>query len=112
MKDWLQKKVCIITHIDIGQLMVFGNLLSMQMPGYFIMALSSIDGCLDDKLISITEDSLVLLYRENSQKEWSIYKDYIKTMQNVNDKKGNIMIKNLQKGQYRFRDVQQKLYCS
>lgn len=72
-------------------------------------SLSIIDGCLDDKLITITEDSLVLLYRENSQKDWSIYNDCIKTMQNVNDKKGNIMIKNLQKGQYCLGMYDQKL---
>jgi len=48
-----------------------------------------------------TEDSLVLMYRKNPSKEWSIYPYYTKNMQSsTTDKRGTITIDSFQLGEY------------
>lgn len=59
-------------------------------------------GWLDNDLIKITEDSLVLLYRPNAGKNWEIYPHYTKTTGNLTDKRGNIELNGLKKGEYVF----------
>ena len=66
-------------------------------------------GYLDDQLIRITEDSLVLLYRPNGSSAWSIFPEYDKGMGSPLDKRGNIYIPNLKKGQYTFGMYDSKL---
>jgi hypothetical protein len=59
-------------------------------------------GYLDNELIRITEDSLVLLYRPSGNKAWVVYDDYNKIMGSAFDKRGSVLINNLEKGQYTF----------
>lgn len=60
------------------------------------------NGYLDNNLIRITEDSLVLMYRENAGMEWREYPDYEKITRTKFDKKGQIIIKDLKRGEYAF----------
>ena len=60
------------------------------------------NGYLDNNLIKKTEDSLVLMYRENAGMEWREYSDYEKITRTKLDKKGQIIIKNLKRGEYAF----------
>ncbi|MGB1037514.1 MAG: M1 family aminopeptidase [Bacteroidia bacterium] len=57
-------------------------------------------GYLDNKMIRITEDSLVLLYRPNAGSAWEVAKDYTKITGSLFDKRGTIAISDLKKGQY------------
>lgn len=57
-------------------------------------------GYLDDQLIKITEDSLVLLFRPSGNAAWSLYSDYEVLTGSKFDKRGDITITNLKKGQY------------
>ena len=57
---------------------------------------------LDADLTTITEDSLILIYRPYPGYPWTEYHDYIKSVIIPNDGKGNITINNLQKGDYAF----------
>lgn len=59
-------------------------------------------GWLDNDIIKTTEDSLVLLYRPNASADWVIYPYYQKTAGNVNDKRGNITLNGIKKGEYVF----------
>jgi len=60
-------------------------------------------GWLDNQLLEArTEDSVVLLYRENSESFWQIETDVIKTIGNKLDKKGSFKINSLKKGEYAF----------
>lgn len=59
-------------------------------------------GWLDNDIIKITEDSLVLLYRPDPRSDWTIYPYYQKTTGNVKDKRGNITLSGLKKGEYVF----------
>jgi hypothetical protein len=60
------------------------------------------NGYLDNNLIKITEDSLVLMYRENAGMNWVEYEDYEKITRTKLDKKGQIIIKNIKRGEYAF----------
>lgn len=60
------------------------------------------NGYLDNQLIKKTEDSLVLMYRENAGMNWREYPDYEKTTRTKLDKKGVILIKDLKPGEYAF----------
>ncbi len=57
---------------------------------------------LDSNLFYKTEDSLVLLYRENTDSTWVEYIDYIKNMGSKTDLKGNVLIKHIKSGDYTF----------
>lgn len=57
-------------------------------------------GWLDNDIIKITEDSLVLLYRPDPSAAWIIYPYYKKTTGNVIDKRGNITLNSIKKGEY------------
>ncbi len=58
---------------------------------------------LDNDLINTSEDSLVLMYRQNAAADWDIYPYYTKNMiNNVNDKRGVITIDSLHLGEYVF----------
>ncbi len=57
---------------------------------------------LDSNLFYKTEDSLVLLYRENSDSPWVEDIDYIKNMGGKTDLKGNVLIKHVRPGDYTF----------
>jgi aminopeptidase N len=57
-------------------------------------------GWLDNDLIKTTEDSLVLLHRTNASEQWTIYPHYTKTTGNKNDRRGNIALNGLKKGEY------------
>lgn len=59
-------------------------------------------GWLDNDLIKTTEDSLVLLYRPDPRSAWVIYPHYTKTMGNKADKRGNITLSGIKKGEYVF----------
>lgn len=59
-------------------------------------------GYLDNKLIQITEDSLVLLWRPRPDAYWEEYPDYQKIVGSPFDKYGTIIINNLKKGEYAF----------
>jgi hypothetical protein len=55
---------------------------------------------LDNLLITGTEDSLILLYRPNRATDWEEYPNYTVNMGVPTDKVGNMIIHNLQKGEY------------
>ncbi len=57
---------------------------------------------LDSNLLYKTEDSLVLLYRANTDSPWVEYADYTKNMGSKTDLKGNILIKHIKSGDYSF----------
>ncbi len=60
-------------------------------------------GYLDNTLITSVEDSLVILYRQNSGEEWQIVPGFILNKSgNSTDKIGNIVIDTLKKGEYTF----------
>jgi aminopeptidase N len=60
-------------------------------------------GYLDNTLITSVEDSLVILYRQNSGEEWQIVPGFVLNKSgNSNDKIGNIVIDTLKKGEYTF----------
>lgn len=59
-------------------------------------------GFLDNELIKITEDSIVLLYRPNAISNWQIHPNYTKNMGSVFNKVGEIVVPQLEKGQYTF----------
>lgn len=65
-------------------------------------------GYLDSSLVSITEDSLVLLYRPNAAADWDEYTDYTKNVLGSSSNQfGVIQISNLRQGEYTLanRDV-------
>lgn len=66
-------------------------------------------GFLDNKLIKITEDSLVLLYRPNAISDWQIHPNYTKEGGSAFDKRGSFTVSDLQKGQYTFGIYDQNL---
>lgn len=55
---------------------------------------------LDNLLLTETEDSLFLFYRENPSHHWAIYPYYTKIAGNVNDKYGTMRIDSLLPGHY------------
>jgi hypothetical protein len=55
---------------------------------------------LDNQLITGGEDSLILLYRPNRATDWEEYPNYTVNMGVPTDKVGNMVIHNLQKGEY------------
>jgi hypothetical protein len=58
-------------------------------------------GHLDTGLIKNSEDSLVLLYRVSAKNDWSIHNNFtINTQGSSVNKRGEINIQNLQKGEY------------
>jgi peptidase M1-like protein/type IX secretion system substrate protein len=57
---------------------------------------------LDADLTAITEDSLILVYRPYAGYPWTEYPDYTKLIGNPSDGRGDIVINNLQKGDYAF----------
>ncbi len=57
---------------------------------------------LDSNLFYKTEDSLVLLYRENIDSNWVEYIDYTKNMGSKTDLKGIVLIKHIKSGDYTF----------
>lgn len=59
-------------------------------------------GYFDKSLIIGTEDSLVLLYRENAADDWALYPYYTKTMGSKFDKFGTILVDSLKMGEYTF----------
>lgn len=61
---------------------------------------SDVYGYLDNELLKITEDSLVLLYRENGNDAWTLYEDWNIVMGSKFDKRGYITITKVRKGQY------------
>ncbi|MEI6310999.1 MAG: M1 family aminopeptidase [Bacteroidota bacterium] len=64
---------------------------------------STTNGFLDNDFITNSEDSLVLMYREDATHDWSIFDSTtLTTFGNVNDKNGRITAYNIKKGQYCF----------
>jgi aminopeptidase N len=60
-------------------------------------------GYLDNTLITGSEDSLVILYREDTWADWQIVNSYIlNTGPSVLDKRGTIIVDTLRKGEYAF----------
>jgi len=59
-------------------------------------------GYLDADLVSQTEDSLILLYREDAKSDWTEYPYYTKNMLGTTPAYGWINISNLQMGEYTF----------
>ena len=49
-----------------------------------------------------SEDSIVLLYRPNSESYWQIETNMVRTIGAKNDKRGSIKINELKKGEYTF----------
>lgn len=65
---------------------------------------------LDSTLLSVTEDSLVLLYRENPSKDWEEYADAIKfTLNNPTDKFGYFDVSVLKPGEYAYANLNHKV---
>jgi hypothetical protein len=68
---------------------------------YFDGSTSTVSGYLDNNLISSTEDSLVILYRQNTADDWSIVNGYtLVTGANHLDKRGSFSVDTLKKGEY------------
>jgi hypothetical protein len=66
-------------------------------------AASANTGYIDNTLITVTEDSLVLLYRRGAGYEWQIVTDAVTNfIGSHTDKSGNIRIDTLRKGEYAF----------
>lgn len=66
-------------------------------------SLSMNNGHLDNALITGTEDSLIILYRQHAKAEWQIVNGFTRNIQgNANDKIGSITIDTLKHGQYTF----------
>ena len=60
-------------------------------------------GWLDNQLLEgRSEDSIVLLYRPNSESYWQLETNMVKTIGAKNDKRGSIKINELKKGEYTF----------
>lgn len=58
-------------------------------------------GYLDQRLITNDEDSLVMLFRPDGRSDWAVHPDFtINTQGIVNNKRGQITINNITKGQY------------
>jgi hypothetical protein len=73
---------------------------SVQFKYSGLEVFNDVYGYLDNELIKITEDSLVLLYRENGNEAWTLYEDWYKVMGSKFDKRGDITITKVRKGQY------------
>lgn len=58
------------------------------------------NGYLDNNLITGTEDSLVLLYRQNAADDWQLVNGYILTTGNKFDKVGSMTVDTLKRGEY------------
>lgn len=59
------------------------------------------NGGMDDDLVSLTEDSLVLMYRFDASEEWTLYPHYTKnTMGSANDQFGQINLTKILPGDY------------
>lgn len=59
-------------------------------------------GALDEDLVSVTEDSLILMYRKNQAMDWLQYPYYTKVMGSSTDGAGLIRIDSLILGEYCF----------
>ena len=57
-------------------------------------------GFLDNGLITVNEDSIVLLFRKNAGDDWNVFPKYTKIMGNTSDKTGSINIDSLVVGEY------------
>lgn len=78
-----------------------GVQLDMTLTYSAIQTTSSLTyGYLDDQLIRITEDSLVLLYRENGSSPWVEYDNYVRGPGSLFDKRGTMEVSSLRRGQY------------
>jgi hypothetical protein len=63
-------------------------------------------GYLDSLLVNITEDSLVLLYRENAKDDWTEYPYYTKnTLGSSTNKFGRMELSKLLKGEYTLANI-------
>ena len=64
---------------------------------------SGSNGYLDVDLISNSEDSLVMMYRENAQTDWTLVDSFkVFAQGSVSNKRGYIEVYNLQRGEYAF----------
>ncbi len=60
-------------------------------------------GWLDNQLLeNHSEDSIVLLYRQNAESYWQVETNMVKTIGAKSDKRGSIKINELKKGEYTF----------
>jgi len=59
-------------------------------------------GYIDNTLITVTEDSLVLLYRSGTADEWRVINSTINYIGSHTDKYGNMTVDTLRKGEYVF----------
>lgn len=65
---------------------------------------------LDSTLLSVTEDSLVLLFREDSSKDWEEYADATKfSLNNPTDKFGYFDVSILKPGEYAYANINHKI---
>lgn len=68
-----------------------------------IFAYDGTDAGLDMDLFTTTENNLSVLYRPNSETEWQIADSFfVNTQNSISDKKGEILVYNIRKGQYCF----------
>ncbi|MBK5284964.1 MAG: T9SS type A sorting domain-containing protein, partial [Bacteroidia bacterium] len=65
-------------------------------------AANASNGYIDNTLISQTEDSMVLLYRNGTADEWSVVNSTTNYIGSHTDKYGNITVDTLKKGEYAF----------
>lgn len=61
---------------------------------------SGLNAHIDKELMSNSEDSLVLLYRENAAQEWNIADSFNLITGNTSDKRGRVSIPQIQLGEY------------
>ena len=63
--------------------------------------LSTTTGFLDNEFIDVSEDSLVLMFRENASQDWILVDSFVLSTQgSTTNKKGFISVFNLEKGDY------------
>lgn len=77
---------------------------AVNISGWFYYNGSNVgtDALLDEGFINGTEDSLVMLYRPTPDHPWMLCPEVTYYRMNVNDKRGNILVKNLRNGDYTF----------
>ena len=82
----------------------------LDISGYFNYDGRAAGGLLDEDLVGTTEDSLVLLHRENAGNQWEIYSYYTKNViVNSNNAFGRMEFDRLEAGEYVLANIDPNL---
>lgn len=79
---------------------IFASNFLSKITFYYDGSTSTSSGYLDNSLITGTEDSVTILYRAGTWDEWQVVNGYTLSIFNPSDKRGQLIVDTLKKGEY------------